>query len=86
MKTHLYITAQTHSQPSVGVTGASTKPVEDSTSAGHKTSVVVVTEVQPSPSLPLPPQPSVSSSPGSSFLEPLSIAAFVAVVIAVTRR
>lgn len=33
---------------------------------------------------PLLPQPPVSSSPG--FLEPLAIAAFVAVVVTVTRR
>lgn len=79
-------TTQAYSQPAVKAAGFSTKPVEASTLEDSRMPVVVMVEGQPSPIPPLPPQPLPSSSPGSSFLEPLSIAAFVAIVITVSRR
>jgi hypothetical protein len=79
-------TTQTYSQPSVKGAGDSNKPVEAFTTVANKVPVVVMAEGQPSPIPSLLPQPSPPGSSGSSFLDPLSIAAFVAVVVAVTRR
>lgn len=87
MNNYMHITAQ--AQSPLSIRGTSTKPVMAPSSAGNTASVVVVTEAQPSPSSPVSAQLTSfgnSNSVAELAALALTLTAFVAVVIALTKR
>jgi hypothetical protein len=87
VKTHLYSTSQALSQPPVVAKESSTKPVVTPRPAEDTAPMIIVTETQPLPTLPVQAQmPTTGSSIADLSALVLVLTVFFAVIIASTKR